>query len=68
MLELNVAGDEVEIPAVVGRPLKVQRLASQLREELGLTAGSARVGEDRNQGKIEGQRASARIGRQSSGD
>ena len=50
MLELNVAGDEVEIPAVVGRPLKVQRLASQLRDALGLTAGSARAGEHRNRG------------------
>jgi len=50
MLELNVAGREVEIPAVVGRPLKVQRLASQLRVALGLAASSARVGEHRNPG------------------
>ena len=50
MLELNVAGDEVEIPAVIGRPLKVQRLASQLRDALGLTARSARAGEHRNRG------------------
>ena len=50
MLELNVAGSEVEIPAVVGRPLKVQHLASQLRDALGLAASSARVGEHRNPG------------------
>ena len=50
MLELNVAGDEVEISAVVGRPIKVQRLASQLRDALGLTASSARAGEHRNRG------------------
>jgi len=50
MLELNAAGSEVEIPAVAGRPLKVQRLASQLRDALGLAASSARVGEHRNPG------------------
>lgn len=48
MLELQVVGSEVEIPAVVGRPLKVRRLASQLRDALGLAASSARVGEHRN--------------------
>jgi hypothetical protein len=48
MLELKVVGSEVEIPAVVGRPLKVRRLASQLRDALGLAASSARVGEHRN--------------------
>jgi hypothetical protein len=50
MLELNVAGREVEIPAVVGRPLKMKRLASQLRDAVGLAASSARVGEHRNPG------------------
>jgi hypothetical protein len=50
MLELTVAGGEVEIPAVVGRPLKVQRLASHLRDALGLAATSARVGEHRKPG------------------
>jgi len=38
MLELRVAGSEVEIPAVVGRPVKVQRLASELRDALSLGA------------------------------
>jgi hypothetical protein len=50
MLELKVAGSEVEIPAVVGRPPKVQRLASQLRDALGLAPSSARVGEHRTPG------------------
>jgi hypothetical protein len=36
MLELDVAGTEVGIPAVVGRPVKVQHLASQLSNALGL--------------------------------
>jgi hypothetical protein len=40
MLQLRVAGSEVEIPAVVGRPVKVQRLASQLRDALSLGAKS----------------------------
>jgi hypothetical protein len=47
MLELSVAGSELEIPAVVGRPLKVQRLASQLRDALGLAPSSAGVGKHR---------------------
>jgi len=50
MLELNVAGREVEIPALVGRPPKVQRLARQLRVALGLAASSAQTGAHRNQG------------------
>jgi len=50
MLEFNVAGREFEIPAVVGRPLKVQRLASQLTDALGLAPNSARVGEHRKPG------------------
>jgi hypothetical protein len=68
MIELNVAGREVEIPAVVGRPLKVQHLASQLREALGLAASSAGVGRASESGIDRVSRRSARVGRYSSGD
>jgi hypothetical protein len=37
---LRVAVSEVEIPAVVGRPVKAQHLASQLRDALGLGSDS----------------------------
>jgi hypothetical protein len=50
MLELKVAGAEVEIPAVVGRPVKAQRLASQLRDALGLGVIPDQVGQHRNPG------------------
>ena len=36
MVELEVAGKDVEILALVGRPTKVERLADQLRVALGL--------------------------------
>lgn len=50
MLELNVVGSEVEIPAVVGRPVKAHRLASELTDALGLGANSDPVGKHRDPG------------------
>jgi hypothetical protein len=50
MLNLEVAGREIEIPAVAGRPVKVQRLASQMGDALGLVRRSAQMGLHRKQG------------------
>jgi hypothetical protein len=50
MLELKVVGSEVEIPTVVGRRVKAQRLASQLRDALGLGAQSDSLGKHREPG------------------
>lgn len=50
MLKLNVAGRDVEIPAVAGRPVKVWRLANQMAYALGLQRRSAQTGAHRNQG------------------
>lgn len=50
MLKLEVAGREIEIPAVAGRPVKVQRLARQMEDALGLVRRSAQTGLHREQG------------------
>jgi hypothetical protein len=50
MLKLEVAGREVEIPAVAGRPVKVQRLANQLGDVLGLARRSTQTGQHRKPG------------------
>jgi len=50
MLKLEVAGREIEIPAVAGRPVKVQRLANQMEGALGLVHRSAQTGLHRKQG------------------
>ena len=49
MVELEVAGKDVEIPALVGRPVKVKRLAGQLRDAVGLETNSAQAGQHRIQ-------------------
>ena len=50
MLKLEVAGREVEIPAVAGRPVKVQRLANQMGDVLGLARRSTQTGKHRKPG------------------
>lgn len=50
MLKLEVAGREVEIPAVAGRPVKVQRLANQMGDVLGLARRSTQTGQHRKPG------------------
>jgi hypothetical protein len=50
MLKLEVAGREIEIPAVAGRPVKVQRLANQMGDALGLVRRSAQTGQHRKPG------------------
>ena len=50
MLELKVVGSEVEIPAVVSRPVKAHRLASQMTVALGFGANSDPVGKHRDPG------------------
>jgi hypothetical protein len=50
MLQLKVVGSEVEIPAVVSRPVKAHRLARQLTDALGLGANSDPVGKHRDPG------------------
>ena len=50
MLNLEVAGREIEIPAVAGRPVKVQRLANQMGDALGIVRRSAQTGQHRKQG------------------
>ena len=50
MLKLEVAGRDVEIPAVAGRSVTVHRLASQMGDVLGLVRRSAQTSAHRNQG------------------
>jgi hypothetical protein len=47
MLVLEVAGREVEIPAVVGRPAELQTLVSLTRSALGLERVSSETGRHR---------------------